>query len=297
MFAFNALVAALGAASALAMPLKRADVEITDEVVLNFALTLEHLENAFYSQGLAKLDAAAFAKAGFAPWVRNRFVQIGQHEATHVQELKSLLGANATQPCNYTFPYTDAKSFAALSAALEGTGTSAYLGAAQLITNKDILTAAGSILAVEARHDAWVASAIEKEAPFNGPNDTPLPVNGVFSIASQFITSCPSTNPALPVSPLPAFKITTPNPTANKTVSLQFSLPSSASALNVAWFYGLSVVHTAIDTSKNTTVVPPNLAGTAYAAVVSTDSASPSNQTLLTGVAIVEFPNPSAPES
>lgn len=73
----------------------------TDTAVLNFALTLEHLENTFYSQGLAKLNAQDFANAGFQPWVRQRFQQIANHEATHVQFLQKALGDKATQPCEY----------------------------------------------------------------------------------------------------------------------------------------------------------------------------------------------------
>ena len=69
--------------------------------MLNFALTLEHLENTFYSQGLSNFSAEDFANAGFQPWVRARFEQIASHEATHVQFLQKALGDKATQPCEY----------------------------------------------------------------------------------------------------------------------------------------------------------------------------------------------------
>jgi hypothetical protein len=99
--------------------------------VLQYATTLEHLENNFYSGALAKFDAQAFAAAGFPDWVHGRFVQIAQHEAAHVAFLTKALGDKAPKPCEYKFPYTDPKSFAALSFIIEGVGSAAYTGAAR----------------------------------------------------------------------------------------------------------------------------------------------------------------------
>lgn len=74
---------------------------MTDTVVLNYALTLEHLENAFYKGALEKFDDKAFASAGFQPWARNRFTEIAAHEEAHVEFLSGALGDAATQPCTY----------------------------------------------------------------------------------------------------------------------------------------------------------------------------------------------------
>lgn len=63
------------------------------------------------------------------------------------------------------------KSFITLSSIIEGVGTSAYLGGAPLITSKDYLTVAGSILVTEALHTSYQRAAVA-EVPFPSPYGT-----------------------------------------------------------------------------------------------------------------------------
>jgi hypothetical protein len=90
---------------------------------------------------------------------------------------------------------------------IENVGVSAYLGAASSITEAAYVTVAGSILTTEARHQGWLNSAVLKNSPWSGPEDTPLDFDEVYSIATAFITGCPSTNPALPFKAFPALTI------------------------------------------------------------------------------------------
>lgn len=199
--------AILGAAAVAALPTKRG-YNVTDTDILQYALTLEHLENYFYSTFLGQFDAGAFAAAGFPDWVRGRLVQIGEHEAQHVALLSGALGSAATQPCTYSFPTVqDPATFVGLATIVENVGVSAYLGAASSITEAAYVTVAGSILTTEARHQAWLNSAVEKHAAWSGPEDTPLDFNEVYSIAAGFITSCPASNPALPFKAFPSLTI------------------------------------------------------------------------------------------
>jgi hypothetical protein len=78
------------------------------------------------------------------------------------------------------------------------------------------LTAAGSILTVEARHNAYIR-AVKAQAPFPSPFDAPLTFNEVYTLAAGFITSCPSTNGALPFKAFPSITLVTTGPLAAGT--------------------------------------------------------------------------------
>ena len=134
----------------------------------------------------------------------------------------SAAGVTPVAECTYSFGVTDVNSFLATASILEGVGVSAYLGAAADIMSKTYLTAAGSILTVEARHSSYLRAAL-KESPFPQPFDAPLTLDEVYSLASQFIVSCPSSNPALPVKAFPLLSLapTTAMPVAvGNTVTL-----------------------------------------------------------------------------
>ncbi|KAJ3785714.1 ferritin-like domain-containing protein [Lentinula aff. detonsa] len=272
------------AASAFVIPQARdaSSSSIDDTVVLNYALTLEYLESAFYSGALNNFTEEDFTNDGLPQWARGRFEQIAAHEQAHVQLLSGALGANATQACNYSFPYTSPSSFAALSQLLEGVGVSAYAGAAQYVTNKDYLTTAAVILSTEARHAAWVAGPVNKENPWSGPFDTPLGLSTVYTLASQFITSCPSSNPSLPVKAFPAltFANASPGQAANVTAD-----GVTTEGQYVAFFSGLSTTFVQV---QNGQVVVPN--ATSLYAVLTTSNATADDFTITAGVAVLQFP-------
>jgi hypothetical protein len=122
-----------------------------DIEILNFALTLEYLEAAFYKEGLAKAKLSGDAK--------KLATEIADHEQQHVdaltQTIKKLGGKPVAAP-SVKFPFTDQKSFLKLAQVFEDTGVSAYNGAAPMISSKEVLGAAGSIVQVEARHAAAI---------------------------------------------------------------------------------------------------------------------------------------------
>jgi hypothetical protein len=141
---------------------RAAGIPASDIAILNFALTLEYLEAAFYAEAVAngKLtgETARFATV------------VAQHEGTHVKALKSVLGAKAVAKPKFDFKGTtaDQAKFEATADVLENTGVHAYLGQAGNIKAKPVLLAAASILPVEARHAAWI-----RDIRFKGGSTSP----------------------------------------------------------------------------------------------------------------------------
>lgn len=162
-----------------------------DVEVLNYALTLEHLETAFYRDGLASIGSAGITALGFQTGVFDLLSEIAAHEAAHVETLTKVvtdLGGQPVAEATYDFGYADAAGFIATAQAIEDTGVGAYGGAAQyLLDNGDLLTAALTIHGVEARHAAYLA-VLNASNPFPAAFDQALTPDEVLKIATPFIT-------------------------------------------------------------------------------------------------------------
>ncbi|KAF4975910.1 hypothetical protein FZEAL_7383 [Fusarium zealandicum] len=186
---FCVLAGCLAAAS-FSAPLQKRDIAAPaggDDAILNYALALEYLERKFYEEGIQRYTEQQFADAGFDATFYANLLQIYDDEKTHVDFLSSALGDKAIGEPTFVFPHSDVHSFLGLSSVLEGVGVSAYLGAALAIAEKEYLTAAGSILNVEARHASYIRSSLGQN-PFPAAFDTPLDFNQGFSLAAQFVT-------------------------------------------------------------------------------------------------------------
>jgi len=204
-FTRAAVTAASGAIAATLVPRTlnaQNAVAPTEVQVLQFALGLEHLEAAFYVQGVPRYAAADFTNAAFAPIlgsgisakVLDNLKAIRDHEVAHVAALQAAirgLGAVPVAACTYTFQYNNLTEFLILAAVLENTGVMAYDGAVQYLTTPALLTAGASIATVEARHASFL-NLITEAIPFPSAFDMPKTVAEISAATAPFIVSCPA---------------------------------------------------------------------------------------------------------
>ena len=164
------------------------DAPFADAIdVLNYALTLEHLENAFYELS-GDFD---LGEDGFNNSINDYVSQIGEHEAAHVDTLTTVisdLGGEPVERAEYDFGVDTAQAFLETAAVFENLGVSAYDGAGQFLTDPGLLTAAGTIVAVEARHAAYL-NLVTGVLPFPEAFEDPLTPEEVLEAATPFFVT------------------------------------------------------------------------------------------------------------
>jgi len=157
-----------------------------DIAIVNYALTLEHLESAFYQQVLESGEVKD-------PKIGEIAKSISEDEMEHVSALtatvKQLGGKPAPAP-KTAFEDVIAggpQMILETAASVENLGAAAYLGQAGNIKNKEILAAALSIHTVEARHAAVLNQVVGKTIVPDGAFAKPATMEEVLKTVKPFI--------------------------------------------------------------------------------------------------------------
>jgi Ferritin-like domain len=159
-----------------------------DVFILNYALVLEYLQAAFYTE--AERMGALRGKTARAAEV------VGSVERAHVEAFKRVLGRKAVKRPAFDFQGTteDPQAFLKTAVAFEDLAVAAYKGQATRLKSKPALASALAIHSVEARHAAWMRYLFgvnPAHAAFDQPRSRPEVTRVVRS--TNFITGPPST--------------------------------------------------------------------------------------------------------
>ncbi|HEX5610163.1 MAG TPA: ferritin-like domain-containing protein [Solirubrobacterales bacterium] len=152
--------------------------------ILNYALTLEYLEAAFY----ADVVKSGLFKGSDLATIR----KFGSEEAEHVDALtaavKQLGGKPAPEPKS-EFPLDNAKAVLELAATVENLGAAAYLGQAANIESPEVLASALAIHSVEGRHAAALNTLLGESIVPDGAFAKPADAKTVLKSVEPFIVS------------------------------------------------------------------------------------------------------------
>lgn len=150
--------------------------------ILNYALTLEYIEDDFYSDVIA----SGLFKGADLELIRT----FGKDEAAHVAALTQTvrkLGAKPAPKPKTKFPLDDAQSVLELAATVENLGAAAYLGQAPRIKSDAVLAAALSIHAVEGRHAAALNTLTDQSFVPDGAFAKPADAATVLDSVQPFL--------------------------------------------------------------------------------------------------------------
>jgi hypothetical protein len=122
----------------------------SDVAILNYALTLEYVQAAFYTE--AEQAGALRGKPARAAAV------VGPVERAHVKAFRKALGSAAVKEPTFNFQGVteDQAKFLETAVAFEDLAVAAYKAKAPEIQSPALLAVAVAIHSVEARHAAWM---------------------------------------------------------------------------------------------------------------------------------------------
>jgi hypothetical protein len=153
-----------------------------DVGILNYALTLEYLETAFY----ADVAKSGLFKGSDLATIRKFGGEEAQHVAALTAAVKQLGGKPAPKP-KTEFPLKSARSVLELAGTVENLGAAAYLGQAANIRSPEVLASALAIHSVEGRHAAALNTLLGESIVPDGAFAKPADAKTVLKSVEPFI--------------------------------------------------------------------------------------------------------------
>lgn len=163
------------------------DLGANDTGLLNLLFALQQIEAAFYEQVFYN------EFIGMTADERTKISEIRNHEITHREFFRNLLGGNGTA-LEVEFPrikFLDRNSVLENAKLIEDLTVGALNGMASLIVTPDYLTLVGKMASVEARHSVYIGELLAKNTFDNTtdpygmePGNAP---NNVIAVANNFL--------------------------------------------------------------------------------------------------------------
>jgi hypothetical protein len=161
-----------------------AQSDASDSAILDFALRLEILEEAFYKQALQQVP-------GMTAQVRRVARELHDHEHQHriaIAEVIRQLGIKSSPPPKLELgdSFGSEAHFLEVAQQLEDTGVAAYNGSLPRISTPDTLDFAASVVQIEARHASTLRD-LRGQPIADGAFDKPLDEAQVGERVKPFI--------------------------------------------------------------------------------------------------------------
>ncbi len=263
------------------------DSAVADFQGVNF---LENLESAFFEEGLRNLTNL-WNKEGDLDLAIDIVSKVQAQEVIHVQTAENILkhfNKPTFTPCKYDFPVNNAAEFFALANIITSAGIGAVINVVSglALTDPTLVPGPASILAIEARHDAFFRATSVSDIPNPAPFDTRISAAYALNLASAFIVkgSC-TAQPSFPVIPPLSAQVKTKTTGSSGSITFMFDTTQVkqsdlAKTLYIGWVNQANVVNyqaATVSNGKVTSTIPSGMAGLAFAALTAQNTAQDVN--------------------
>ncbi|TFK33528.1 Rds1 protein [Crucibulum laeve] len=179
---------------------------------LNLGLHQEYIELDLFHHGLAQFSDEEFDAAGIDAEDRYLIQYMAEQEIGHATALTNMIGANATKPCTYRYPFTTVREFIDFNVKVTRWGEAGVYGFLEQLNSRPAAQIVLQSITVEARQQ-MAFRQFEGLFPMPFWHTTGITQSMQWTLLAPYIVSCPAENPHLIWQNFPALNITN-NPSA-----------------------------------------------------------------------------------